>query len=61
MPIDPRIPQCQHIKHDGIRCGSPSLRGKNLCYFHQRQARRMPPCYVPPLNDRASIQAVLSQ
>ena len=61
MPILATIPQCQHIKHDGIRCGSPALRGKDLCYFHQRQARRLPPCYVPPLTDRASIQTVLSQ
>ncbi len=61
MPILSTIPQCQHIKHDSIRCGSPALRGKDLCFYHQRQARRMPPCYVPPLNDRASIQAALSQ
>ena len=66
MPILSTIPQCQHVKHDGIRCGSPALRGpavreNALCYFHQRQARRMPSGYVPPLSDRASIQAVLSQ
>ena len=61
MPILSTIPQCQHIKDDGIRCGSPALRGKDLCYFHQRQARRLPAFYIPPLTDRASIQTVLSQ
>lgn len=62
MPILSTIPQCQHLKHDGIRCGSPALRGKDLCYFHQRHARRrMLPCYIAPLNNRASIQDALSQ
>jgi len=27
---------CTHIKVTGIQCGSPALRGKVLCYFHQR-------------------------
>ncbi len=26
--------QCQHIKSNGEFCGSPSLRGRNYCYFH---------------------------
>ena len=61
MPIDPRISQCQHIKDDGIRCGSPALRGKDLCYFHHRRARRHPAFYIPPLTDRASIHVVLME
>ena len=31
---------CQHIKDNGIRCGSPALRGRNLCYFHDKEYRR---------------------
>ncbi len=61
MPILATIPQCQHLKPDGIRCGSPALRGRDLCYFHHRQARRPSLGYVPPLNDRAAIQHALSQ
>jgi hypothetical protein len=61
MPILTTIPQCHHIKDNGIRCGSPALRGKALCYFHLRQARRHPAFYISPLTDRASIQTVLSQ
>ncbi|MGH9532844.1 MAG: hypothetical protein ACRD2Q_10675 [Terriglobales bacterium] len=61
MPILATIPQCHHIKDNGIRCGSPALRGQDLCYFHLRQARRHPPFYIPPLTDRASIQFVVSQ
>ncbi len=29
------IEQCHHIKINGVRCGSPALRGHQLCYFHQ--------------------------
>jgi len=61
MPILTTIPQCHHIKDNGLRCGSPALRGKDLCYFHLRQTRRHPVFYIPPLTDRASIQLVLSQ
>ena len=36
---------CTHIKVTGVRCGSPSLRGEQFCYFHQRMYRgvRTPP------------------
>ncbi|HKU28150.1 MAG TPA: hypothetical protein VJQ54_21965, partial [Candidatus Sulfotelmatobacter sp.] len=27
---------CTHIKVNGVPCGSPALRGKQFCYFHQR-------------------------
>jgi hypothetical protein len=33
-------PTCNHRKADGVLCGSPTLRGKKLCYFHQRDHRR---------------------
>ncbi len=29
-------PTCGHRKADGVLCGSPALRGKQFCYFHQR-------------------------
>lgn len=29
------IEQCHHVKINGVRCGSPALRGHQLCYFHQ--------------------------
>ena len=28
------IPICKHIKDDGVRCGSPAVRGRVLCYHH---------------------------
>ncbi len=35
------IPLCCHLKQDGMSCGSPALRGKKLCYFHQRDHQRL--------------------
>ena len=31
--------QCRHIFTDGHRCGSPSLREENFCYFHHSTRR----------------------
>jgi hypothetical protein len=41
----PSPKSCTHIKVDGVRCGSPALRGEQFCYFHQRMLRgvRNPP------------------
>jgi hypothetical protein len=25
---------CDHLKEDGVYCGSPALHGRNYCYFH---------------------------
>jgi hypothetical protein len=53
---------CTHIKISGIRCGSPSLRGEQFCYYHQRMHRgvRTPPqSRLHPLaciEDKESIQ-----
>lgn len=37
------VPRCQHVKVNGTQCGSPALRRKRFCYFHenyrQTQAR----------------------
>lgn len=30
-------PACTHRMPNGSFCGSPALRGQNLCYFHNRQ------------------------
>lgn len=31
--------QCQSAKSDGTRCGSPAVRGSDLCFFHNPVAR----------------------
>jgi hypothetical protein len=47
------IPQCHHVKPDGIRCGSPALRGRPLCYFHARPRKvpRPQPQVLPDLRN----------
>jgi hypothetical protein len=25
---------CDHLKEDGVYCGSPALNGRNYCHFH---------------------------
>ncbi len=27
--------RCEHVKPNGIRCGSPALRNEHYCYFHR--------------------------
>jgi hypothetical protein len=29
------VPRCQHVKVNGTQCGSPALRRKRRCYFHE--------------------------
>jgi hypothetical protein len=69
MPIQPIVRhQCRHIFAAGRRCASPSLRGEDLCYFHQ-QSRATPEALknhpesftLPQIEDQASIQLALNQ
>ena len=30
------IRRCQHIKVNGIQCGSPAMREENYCFFHEQ-------------------------
>ena len=58
---------CTHIKVTGVRCDSPSLRGEQFCYFHQRMMRgvrtplqaRLHP--IALIEDETSIQAALME
>lgn len=58
---------CTHIKATGVRCGSPSLRGEQFCYFHQnahRGVRRPPQSRLHPIaliEDEESIQYALME
>jgi hypothetical protein len=67
MAVSTSIRICSHIKVNGVRCGSPALRGEIFCYFHQRMIRgvRTPPrSRIHPmamLEDEASIQASLME
>jgi hypothetical protein len=77
MSSQVEIPRCQHIKVNGIQCGSPALRTKKFCYFHY-EWRKSHRCgtgalargrrnstslafELPPLEDANSIQLALMQ
>ncbi len=45
---------CTHIKSDGIRCGSPAMRGHSRCYFHLKQHYRDKPRRQPTRPPRMS-------
>jgi hypothetical protein len=65
------IRRCQHIKVNGVQCGSPALRDHRHCYFHDHARARMlrmtsisaerEPVTLPILEDANSIQMALSQ
>ena len=67
MAVNPNTRTCSHIKVNGVRCGSPSLRQEVFCYFHQRMIRgvRTPPNSrihpIAMLEDQESIQASLME
>ncbi len=67
MAVNPNTRVCTHIKVNGIRCGSPSLRREVFCYFHQRMIRgvRTPPKSrlhpIANFEDTQAIQASLME
>lgn len=67
MPVHPSVTICTHIKVNGVQCGSPTLRGEQFCYFHQRMIRgvKIPPQQrlhpVALVEDSAAIQASLME
>jgi hypothetical protein len=67
MSLNKNTRTCTHIKVNGVRCGSPSLRGEVFCYFHQRMIRgvRTPPKSrlhpIALIEDEEGIQASLME
>ena len=69
----PNIARCQHLKVNGVQCGSPALRNRKLCHFHQRwqqgriqlnanrSRRSRYSLDLPILEDANSIQVALMQ
>ena len=53
--------QCRYIRPNGVRCGSPALKGKTHCYFHYRFLGIKTDYYLPALEDANSIQMVIMQ
>jgi len=60
------IKTCEHLKIDGSPCGSPALRDRQYCHFHEHfyDLNHMPgsPDYEPPvLEDALSVQLFITQ
>jgi hypothetical protein len=65
------VPRCQHIKTNGVQCGSPALRTERYCFFHHQHRRRAhefdlyepvkSALNLPALEDANSIQVVLTE
>ena len=62
---------CQQVKRDGVKCGSPAMRGKRCCYFHQtehehgarrtRERKRQRWFERVDLNDTKAVQRALGE
>jgi len=63
------VPRCQHVKMNGTQCGSPALRRRRHCFFHDRIRREQakiraeasvrPTFELPLLEDANCIQVAL--
>src|SRR6202142_708669 len=70
-PIE--IRRCRHVKTKGTQCGSPALKGKELCYYHEQNRPQPVELYIdgerycdsqivlPVFEDAHSIQTVIRQ
>ena len=68
-PIE--IQRCRHIRTNGTQCGSPALKAKELCYFHNHNQPREVELYLdgerycdrqimlPVFEDAHSIQTMI--
>ena len=64
--------RCRHIKVSGTQCGSPALRNKKFCFFHQQDRQAKVECYsdlpeatgeisFPYFEDAHSVQMVIRE
>jgi hypothetical protein len=62
------VPRCQHVKLNGTQCGSPALRRRRFCFFHDkirceqakiRATAPTPRFALPLLEDANSVQVAL--
>ena len=58
-PYPVTIRRCQHIKVNGIQCGSPALRDERRCFFHEQclvRSRRDLLFNEPGISQLASLE-----
>jgi hypothetical protein len=54
-----RAERCAHVKPNGLRCGSPALRGRVWCHFHEHYYNAPWEDTFPPLEDGNGVQTAL--
>src|SRR5438270_314036 len=55
-------PRCQHIKTNGLRCQSPAMKQRRLCYYHEQHRLTHPGhLQLPLLEDANAIQMAIQQ
>jgi hypothetical protein len=55
-----RAARCQHMHVSGEQCGSPRVRGRKLCYMHERmEEARTQKLDLGPMEDPDSIQVAI--
>src|SRR5947209_1032499 len=55
-------PRCQHIKTNGLRCQSPAMKQRRLCYYHEQHRLSHPGhLQLPLLEDANAIQMAIQQ
>lgn len=56
-------PRCAHVKADGSQCGSPALKERLFCYFHDqlRPPYDLPLTELAPLEDANGVQVAITQ
>ncbi|MFZ3214151.1 MAG: hypothetical protein WA188_21810 [Terriglobales bacterium] len=52
--------RCEHVKSNGVRCGSPALRAQTYCYFHNNLTGPRVNVF-PLLEDGNAIQLELGE
>jgi hypothetical protein len=71
MSLPMNVPQCRHIKTNGMRCACPAVRGHHFCHWHAElraherrhssAEARQQPLQLPPLEDAHSIQLAIME
>src|SRR5216684_2301532 len=65
-------PRCRQVKVNGTQCGSPAVRSKSFCFYHQQHRPIVAECYsdgeystgeilLPVFEDAHSVQSVIRQ
>jgi hypothetical protein len=53
--------RCHYVKPSGERCGSPAMRGLELCYYHDRYQPKPGYRNLPCLEDPHSVQCAIQE